>query len=537
MVKEFHRIHPVTGSVTTVDLSEAMEAIKHLLHDLRTVLEKEREESGSQYLAGEPVADTVSRFLAGTYDIRSPWSAPKSNILHELPADSRPGSNDHSLWDHMRMTAAFAVILAAKEVASGSIKEDEYLASRWKLRLAGLLHDIGKPWGFTDERTARMSHPKKSAELFRKTFAGMIPDGTIDEVAGMIIHHQSSPHYQKLGPPSNLLEKLVNLADTLAAGTDRGEAEEEEDDVEARSKEKLAEKYGAMRERFAERLDLDCLNESGNRDYSLLMLDADIEHCFDEIPHDRLMEAVARRISDGYVLKLIRMWLRSPVLIDGTLCSVKKGTPQGGVISPLLANIYLHQLDVEWVKRGQTKRCGHNAHLVRYADDIVILSDKPIKGPAIVLGGILAELGLKLSERKTKIVRAEEGFDFLGFRFIRQYARKWGRRKSYYFPTPESVKRIKGVIGECLGRHMLHVPPEDVVKMLNCKLIGWWNYFQHSNAKGARATVQGFLLSRFRRFLRRRKNKSGIGRYRDLPNEVLTIDFGLAGLYTTVRYR
>lgn len=257
------------------------------------------------------------------------------------------------------------------------------------------------------------------------------------------------------------------------------------------------------------------------------VLDADIEHCFDEIPHDKLMTAIARRISDGYVLKLIKMWLKSPVLIDGTLCTSKKGTPQGGVISPLLANIYLHQLDTAWVVRGMTRRSGPNAQLVRFADDIVILSDKPLDIPVRVLCGILAELDLKLSERKTKLVEAEEGFDFLGFHFIRRYSREKGKKKTYFFPSPKSVARIKETIRTHAGNHVLHIPPEEVVKRLNLSVCGWCNYFCHSWYVEAFSEVYGYLYARFRRFLRRRKHESGMGRYRDLPNEALRERFGL----------
>jgi len=263
------------------------------------------------------------------------------------------------------------------------------------------------------------------------------------------------------------------------------------------------------------------------------VLDADIEHCFDEIPHDKLMKEVARRISDGYILKLINMWLKSPVLIDGTFCSVKKGTPQGGVISPLLANIFLHRVDDEWVKRGMTKRRGPNAQLVRYADDIVVLSNKPIAGPASVLCGILAELGLKLSESKTRIVRAEKGFDFLGFRFTRRFSKKHGKRKSYYFPSPKSVKRVKGKILERTRKQLLFIPPEDIAANLNRLVIGWGNYFRHSNASDAFVEVQGYLMWRFRRFFRRRKNKHGIERARVFSNEELIERFGLVGLRGT----
>jgi len=258
------------------------------------------------------------------------------------------------------------------------------------------------------------------------------------------------------------------------------------------------------------------------------VLDADIEHCFDEIPHDKLMKAVARRIVDGYVLKLIKQWLRSPVLIDGTLCSVKKGTPQGGVISPLLANIYLHQLDVEWVARGMTIRRGPNAQLVRYADDIVVLSDKSLEAPVGVLCEILTDLGLRLSERKTRVVQAEEGFGFLGFRFKRRYMKKHGEKKTYYFPSPESVKRIKAGIREHTANCMLCVLPEEVAGMLNVRVNGWQNYFRYSNAAKAFREVQGYLGWRFRRFLRRRKDRGGIVTSRELTNEELRERFGLA---------
>ena len=256
------------------------------------------------------------------------------------------------------------------------------------------------------------------------------------------------------------------------------------------------------------------------------VLDADIEHCFDEIPHDRLMEVLANRILDGYILKLIKMWLCSPVLSEGTLYKTKKGTPQGGVISPLLANVYLHQLDAEWVKRGMTKRSGPNAQMVRYADDIVILTKKSLDRPLNVLHQILDELGLKLSEEKTDLTKAENGFDFLGFRFIRQFSKKYGKRKSYFYPSEESVKRVKAKICKIANSHNLHILPEEVVKSLNSLINGWQEYYRHSNAGERFSDVQRYTMLRFRRFLRRRKGKSGIGKYRDFPDEDLIEKFG-----------
>jgi group II intron reverse transcriptase/maturase len=257
------------------------------------------------------------------------------------------------------------------------------------------------------------------------------------------------------------------------------------------------------------------------------VLDADIERCFDEIPHDKLLAAIRRRISDRYVFRLISMWLKSPILDKGELHKSKKGTPQGGVISPLLANIYLHQVDEEWIRSGMCRKSGYNAQMVRYADDIVILSDKPLDEPRKTLQDILARLGLRLSDTKTRVTKAEKGFEFLGFRFTRQYSRKHRKVQTTYFPSPESVKRMKGRIREIAGNNRLHILPKEVVEELNMAVTGWCNYFQWSWHDAAFTKVFSYLRARFMRFLRRRRNKSGFGRARDLPISKLHEEYGL----------
>ena len=259
----------------------------------------------------------------------------------------------------------------------------------------------------------------------------------------------------------------------------------------------------------------------------IYVLDADIEHCFDEIPHDKLLKAVSRRISDKYVLKLISMWLRSPILEDGTYRKVKKGTPQGGVISPLLANIYLDQLDKWWIQQGMTRRIGCDACMVRYADDIVILSSKPTHIPEETLRKLLSQLELKLSERKTRFVEAKDGFDFLGFRFVRRFSSEYGKLKTCFFPSPKSVTKAKGRIREIAGNDRTHIPPEEIAKQLNVAVSGWCNYFQWSWHNSAFTGVYSYLCFRFLKFLRRRQNKSGFGRYRDHPVTEFQTKFGL----------
>ena len=127
-----------------------------------------------------------------------------------------------------------------------------------------------------------------------------------------------------------------------------------------------------------------------------------------------------------------------------------------------------------------------------------------------VVQEILGDLGLRLNLEKSRVVRAEKGFDFLGFRFVREDSRKRGKRVTYYFPSPKSMKRVRQKVRDRCGRHMLHVPPEDVVRLLNRLLVGWRGYFRHSNSSRAFGSLQEYVRARLRRFLRRRKAKYGL---------------------------
>jgi RNA-directed DNA polymerase len=144
------------------------------------------------------------------------------------------------------------------------------------------------------------------------------------------------------------------------------------------------------------------------------VVDADIADCFGTIDTQRLVGLIERRIADGYVLGLIRAWLRAGVMEGDRLWHNQFGVPQGGPISPVLANIYLHELDRAWVERGYGRPGGFDAKLIRYADDILIVSSKPVtKRLRARLAELLGELGLTLSEEKTRVTTAAEGFDFL----------------------------------------------------------------------------------------------------------------------------
>ncbi len=242
--------------------------------------------------------------------------------------------------------------------------------------------------------------------------------------------------------------------------------------------------------------------------------DADLSSYFDSIPHDKLMEKVERRIADRSVLKLIRMWLRSPVIEKGDRGSGKesrKGTPQGGVISPLLANIYLHQMDLAFHEEEGGPWKAANARLVRYADDFVILARHI--GPRIVRwveGRLERDLGLEVNRDKTCIVRMwerGETLDFLGFtlRYDRDLkGRNW--RYLNIFPSEKSVGRLRDKVrAKTVSGYKR--PLREAIEEVNGILRGWANYFRYGYPRKEFRDMNHFVRCRFQRFLSNRSQR------------------------------
>ncbi|MCP4553692.1 MAG: group II intron reverse transcriptase/maturase [Bacteroidetes bacterium] len=211
------------------------------------------------------------------------------------------------------------------------------------------------------------------------------------------------------------------------------------------------------------------------------ILDADLSKFFDTIPHNKLMILLAQRISDKNILRLIKMWLKAPVIDNtGNYISGKKkkvGTPQGGVISPLLANVYLHLVDKIINKAGGIfKKCGIT--IVRYADDFVLLGKEIPEIILLKLISLLTRMDLKLNENKTvKCNVKKKSFNFLGFTF--KYSKDiHGRNKKYLDITPsrKSIQKVKDKIKEHI-KYNGHLNPEDLVRGLNSIIRGWLNYF------------------------------------------------------------
>ncbi len=278
-----------------------------------------------------------------------------------------------------------------------------------------------------------------------------------------------------------------------------------------------------------------------NKGYSEV-IDADISKYFDTIPHAKLMTMVAERICDGALLHLIQMWLKAPVMEvdkDGAKRTIgggkgnRKGTPQGGVISPLLANLFLHLLDRIWQRRGLQRQLG--ARIVRYADDMVVLCCKGTEQPMAMLRWILERMGLSLNGDKTRVVDAYQGkFNFLGFEIWMAKSRRTGNHYAHVQPSKNSLKTIKGRITQLTARTRTAVPMEGLVNELNAIVRGWVGFFHVRNCSNTLAQLRGHLEERVRTHLRRRHKVRGRGMgYIRFATRELYSKYGLYKVPTT----
>lgn len=263
------------------------------------------------------------------------------------------------------------------------------------------------------------------------------------------------------------------------------------------------------------------------REGKLEVVDADLTKYFDTIPHAKLMRLLAKRISDGSLLHLLRQWLDAPVVeeVEGKrrVLPNRQGVPQGGVISPLLANVYLNALD--WAVNNP-KENGQPV-MVRYADDFVILCE-PGHGEELHtrLGRWLEARGLKLNEEKTRQVHSREAFNFLGFTIRWQPSRRSGRWYAHVEPSAKSRQRLRDNVREHLNHWTLHRGINESVYELNRMLRGWGQYFHYRNSTRVFGKTNTWVADRLRRWLWR-KHRRTKALWTAYPNEMLYERYGL----------
>ena len=261
------------------------------------------------------------------------------------------------------------------------------------------------------------------------------------------------------------------------------------------------------------------------------VVETDIASCFSAIPHQKLMQAVEERVCDQPVLKLLRAMLRAGVMEDGQVRRTVAGTPQGGVISPVMCNVYLHRLDRAWDDGDGV--------LVRFADDLVVMCWSRSQAEAALarLTALLAGLGLEPKTAKTRIVHLEEGgegFDFLGFhhRLVRSRGRNGKPRVTFLarWPSDRAMQQARDRIRELTGRRRLGLWPELIAEDLNGFLRGWAAYFRYGHSAERLSKIRQYARMRLALFVSKKHRRS-----RNFGWRIMLIsspsDLGLVSLY------
>ncbi len=240
--------------------------------------------------------------------------------------------------------------------------------------------------------------------------------------------------------------------------------------------------------------------------------DVDLAKYFETVEHWKLIRLLSRRISDGKILHVIKQWLSCGYVEGDQHKQSKRGTPQGGVISPLLANVYLNPLDRAFERMQLGRISEGSIHLIRYADDMLILAQKNLNKGIELFEHYIERLGLSINEEKTQKLnlKADKKVEFLGFEFHRVINRKTKRRLILVSPSKQSQKRCRERIRHQVS-HKIPLKVSDQVENLNRFLVGWTGYFRLGNSGKAMKGIRNYSLLRIRRLLQRNKGRHGYG--------------------------
>src|SRR5919109_4104415 len=273
--------------------------------------------------------------------------------------------------------------------------------------------------------------------------------------------------------------------------------------------------YGYRPKRDAKQASQAIRDELYNRAWSVVEID--FQAYFTSIPHRKLMTLITKRIADGSLLKLIKQTRTGGAYVKGQVVPTKVGVPQGSPISPLYSNIYLNLMDQLWHSRGYPAKLGATRH--RYADDAILVCRRSPQPVLAAFEGIATRMDLTINREKTRVTRVTDGFDFIGFNFVKRRSPRSGKQAIYMFPAKSAQQKIRNRLKDVTSRRA-PISPKECVDMVNPIVTGWVNYFRHTNASQAFRGLQRFVNIRFRRYLTQRSKGRGFG-WKRFPNSQL----------------
>jgi group II intron reverse transcriptase/maturase len=273
--------------------------------------------------------------------------------------------------------------------------------------------------------------------------------------------------------------------------------------------------YGYRPKRNAKQASVAIMADLYNRAWAVVEID--FQRYFDSIPHHKLLILIRERVSDGSMLRIIKQSLKVGVVHQGKVEPRRIGVPQGSPISPLYSNIYLNLLDRVWHSRNNPEKLG--ASLYRYADDVILVCRRNAEQALEELRSITRRMDMTLNPDKTRITKLIEGFNFIGFEFVKRRSPSSGKNRIYIFPSKRSQRNIRRKI-KSFTKRRAPIKPDEFVRQINQAVLGWANYYRHTNASQAFRLLQRFINIRFRRYLNYRSKRRGFG-WKQYPNRLL----------------